>query len=739
MAHLPNLITDLALILGAAAVITVLFKQLKQPLVLGYIIAGFLVGPHFHMFPTITDIENVKIWADIGVIFLLFGLGLEFSFKKLVKVGGTAAITAIIEVSAMLLLGYTMGRMLGWSSMDSLFMGGILGIASTTIIIRAFDELGVKSQKFTSVVMGVLVIEDLVAVVLLVLLSTVAVSQQFSGGEMISSVLKLAFFLVLWFLAGIFFIPTLLKKTQHLMNNETMLIVALALCLGMVILATLAGFSAALGAFIMGSILAETLQGKKIEHLLQPVKDLFGAVFFVSVGMLIDPQMMVTYIIPILIGTLLLLTGKPLFVIAGALISGQPLKTSVQSGMSLSQIGEFSFIIATLGLSLGVTADFLYPVAVAISVVTAFTTTYMIKFSEPFYNFLSKKLPQKWMAGLSRYSSGAQSINTAGNWKKVLRSYSINIIIYSVLIISIILLSTRFIQPFFHDRAWNSLLTVSVTLLLMAPFLWALSVKRFQKEAHANLWLKTPYRGPLIMLELLRMGLAIFFIGLLCDMLFSPATAFLVTLLIILLLITFSKKIQTYYNNIEARFLQNLYQKELTQLQPAEDELAPWDAHIAYFEVHPDAPLAGRTLEDLSLREKFGINIAMIERGSRYIMAPERNERLYPADMLTVIGTDEQLNAFRTYAEYKPETVNKLRQKKEVILKQLSIQQDSGWIGKTIRESTLREKTKGIIVGIERKGERMLNPPSSLVFEENDIVWIVGNVQRLMIIANEKR
>lgn len=739
MTHLPHLITDLALILGAAAVTTLLFKKLKQPLVLGYIIAGFLVGPNFNVFPTITDIENVRIWADIGVIFLLFGLGLEFSFKKLIKVGGTAAITAIIEVGAMLVLGYLMGTLLGWSMMDSLFMGGILAIGSTTIIIRAFDELGVKSQKFTGVVLGVLVIEDLVAVVLLVLLSTIAVSQQFSGGELATSVLKLIFFLILWFVAGIFFIPTLLKKSSHLMSNETMLIVALALCLGMVALATYVGFSAALGAFIMGSILAETLQGQKIEHLLQPVKDLFGAVFFVSVGMLINLDLMIEHYVPILIGTILLLIGKPLFVTIGALISGQPLKTAVQSGMSLSQIGEFSFIIATLGITLGVTADFLYPVAVAISVLTAFTTTYMIRFSEPVYNFLSKRLPAKWTADLSRYSSGMQSINTAGNWKKVLRSYSINMVVYSVLILAVIFLSTRYIAPLFNNLAWKSLITLSVTLLLIGPFLWALSVRRFQKEAHANLWLRPIYRGPLIMLEVLRIGLALFFIGLLCDTLFSPTTAFIVTIAIIGLLVMFSKKLQAYYNNLEKRFLNNLYQNELAAEEPDTDVLAPWDAHIAYFEVHPDSKLSGQALETLELREKFGVNIAMIERGSRYLMAPVKGELLFPGDVLTVIGTDEQLNQFRLYAEYKSGTVNKVRQKREVALKQLSVQLHSEWIGKSIRESAIREKTKGIIVGIERDGERLLNPPSTMVFEEHDIVWIVGNVQRLLVIAPESK
>src|SRR5687767_4307328 len=289
MAHLPNLIIDLALILGAAAFITLVFKWLKQPLVLGYIIAGFLVGPYFKWLPTINELPNIRIWAEVGVIFLLFSLGLEFSFKKLLKVGGSASITALVEVVVMVVIGFGVGRALGWSSMDSLFLGGILSISSTTIIIRAFDELGLKTKKFAGLVFGVLIVEDLVAIVLMVLLSTVAVSRQFAGAEMMLSILKLVFFLVIWFLMGIFLIPTCLRKVRHLVSNEMLLIISIALCLMMVVLANAVGFSPALGAFIMGSILAETTKAEKIEHLVMPVKYLFGAIFFVSVGMLIDP------------------------------------------------------------------------------------------------------------------------------------------------------------------------------------------------------------------------------------------------------------------------------------------------------------------------------------------------------------------------------------------------------------------------------------------------------------------
>ena len=740
MNHLPQLITDLGLILGAAGIITLLFKWMKQPLVLGYIIAGFLVGPNFHVFPTIADIESINTWAEIGIIFLLFGLGLEFSFKKLIKVGGTATITAIIGVSSTILAGFFIGRILGWQTMDCLFMGGILGISSTAIIIRAFDELGVKPRRFASVVTGVLVIEDLVAVLLLVLLSTLAVSRTFSGTAMISSVLKLAFFLVLWFISGIFLIPTFLKRTRRLMNDETMLVVSLALCFGMVFLASRAGFSSALGAFIMGSILSETFQGARIEHLLKPVRDLFAAIFFVSVGMLIDPAMVSAHIVPITLGTLVMLIIKPIFATTGAVISGQSLKTAIRAGMTLSQIGEFSFIIAALGLSLKVTSGFLYPIAVSISVVTAFTTPYMIRLSDPVQRYIDKWLPQPWRVRLQSYSSGAQSISGISDWRRILRAYGTNIVVYSVLLLSIIFLMLRYVQPMLTKYHWGSGLTVGTGLLLMAPFLWALAMRRSHKEAFGNLWLHNRFKGPLAMMELLRIALALFFVGFLMDQLLSTVYALLISAATVLILVIFSRRIQAFYDRIETRFIANLNQKENMEREKTSPDLAPWDAHISLFDVTADSVLAGNSLLDMKLRERFGVNIAMIERGSRMIITPARTDQIYPGDVLSVIGTDDQLERFRKFMEPKESEVkkSKLQQRQDVALRQLVIHEGSSFLHKNIRESGIRERTKGIIVGIERSGKRMLNPDSATVFEPGDIIWIVGNIRRLQVLLNEE-
>ncbi|WP_232065150.1 cation:proton antiporter domain-containing protein [Rhodocytophaga rosea] len=635
MAHIPRLILDLALILGAAGATTLIFKKLKQPLVLGYILAGVMVGPNFPLFPTIADSETIRIWADIGVIFLLFGLGLEFSFKKLVKVGGSASITGLVEIAAMLILGYLCGQWLGWSTMDSLFLGGIIAISSTTIIIRAFDELGLKTQSFARLVFGILVIEDLVAILLLVLLSTLAVSRQFAGVELVFSILKLSFFLTLWYLAGIYLIPTFLRRTSRLISNETLLILSIGLCLLMVVLVTQAGFSAALGAFIMGSILAETLYAEKIEHLMQPVKDLFGAIFFVSVGMLIDPKILLQYAGPILLLSMVVILGKSIHVTLGALLSGQPLKQSLQTGMSMTQIGEFSFIIATLGLSLNVTSKFLYPIAVAVSAVTTFTTPYLIRLSEPLYQWIEKRLPRRWKSLLDNYSSSTQTITVVSDWREVLRTFAGILITNSVVIIGIVLLSTKIISPFIQeklfDSLWTEILTAICALSLMAPFLWALSVRKIRTHSYNTLWKNQRYnRGPLVVLEMGRIGTGIVLVGFLLDQLFSPTVALVgAIVLIVIVLPVFTQKLQATYARIEKRFLYNLHAREFEKKNLASKSLLPWDAHIAHFEVSAESEGIGRTLTELSYREKYGVNIAQIERGNKIIHAPRAMSRSF--------------------------------------------------------------------------------------------------------------
>lgn len=735
MIHLPVLIADLGLILAAGGITTLIFKRIKQPLVLGYILAGLLVGPHFKFVPTVSDQANITIWAEIGVIFLLFSLGLEFSFKKLVKVGGSSSITALVEIIGMSVIGFIAGYLMGWKTMDSIFLGAVLSVSSTTIIIRAFDELGVKHKKFANLVFGALIVEDLAAILIMVMLTTIAVSQQFAGVEMLTSILKLSFFLILWFLGGIFIIPTFLKLTKKLMNDETLLVVSLALCLTMVLLAVKVGFSPALGAFIMGSILAETTQAEKIEHLTKSVKDLFGVIFFVSVGMLIDPNILIQYWKPVLIITAITIIGKLITTGGGAMLSGQPLKTSVQTGMSLTQIGEFSFIIATLGLSLKVTSDFLYPITVAVSAITTFTTPYLIKHSEGFYNILLKVLPQKWIDAISRYSSSAAGITTLSDWKVLLRAYIFNTIIHSVIIIAIVVLASRFLHPFIIDYISDGrnglIMSVIISLFLMAPFLWALSIRRVQKTAYSHLWLNKRYtRGPLVAIELFRIALGIFFVGLLMYEFFDTWIASVIALFLIISgMFIFSRRLQSFYDKLENRFMLNLNARENQRNKPG---ILPWDSHLLALTVAPESVLVGQTLVDLSIREKYGINIALIERGKIMIPTPGRDERLYPNDKVLVIGTDDQLASVKELFEGRmDESETSDFPKQDMSLQKVIINQSSPVFGQSIRSSGIREKTQGLVVGVERNGERLLNPASDFVFENGDIVWIVGNDKRI--------
>lgn len=727
MIHLPGLIIDLAIILGAAAVITLIFKKLKQPLVLGYILAGVLVGPNFKLFPSITDISGVHVWAEIGVIFLLFSLGLEFSFKKLVKVGAASSATAVFEVISMLILGFFTGKMLGWSKIDSIFLGGILSISSTTIIIRAFGELGIKKQKFAGLVFGVLVVEDLVAVLLLVLLSTLAVSQHFASAELMISFLKLGFFLIMWFLAGIFLIPTFLKKTRKLMDNETMLLVSLTLCFFMVIVAVKIGFSAALGAFVMGSVLAETTSAERIERLTASVKALFGAIFFVSVGMLIDPAMLRDYAGPIIIISLVTVFGKMISTTTGALLSRQPLKHAIKAGMSLSQIGEFSFIIATLGLTLKVTSDFLYPVAVAVSAVTTFTTPYLIKLSEPFYKLIEKILPEKITNAHNEISPA--EIQSGNGFRRILGTYALVLGTNSVIILAIIFVSVNFLYPFLEAKTgnymFNIITTNMITVTLMSPFLWALSMKKIVPTTSYSFWLNLKFRAPLVIAgEIIRISLALFFLYFLFSQLFFTHKALFIVLAIsVVVIIALSKYLKTLYLFIEQRFVANLNARELETGKPMNETL-PWNVHIEKFEILPESAFAGKTLEQLQLRKKYRINLVMIERGEIKIPMPGKDERLFPGDNISVISTSEHLEQFGKELEtsiIQPrEGVNN-----EMLLQKFTVNSDSPLIGRTIHESGIRQQTMGLIVGIERNDSRILNPDSTATFLTNDVVWVV--------------
>ena len=749
MGHLPGLIEDLALILIAAAITTLIFRRLKQPLVLGYIIAGFLISPHLSLTPTVADPQNIETLAEMGVIFLLFSLGLEFSFKKLIRIGGSASITALVEIIFIMIAGFYLGRWMGWRQMDSLFLGGMLASSSTMITIKAFEELKIKTQQYVRVVFGVLVVQDIVVVLLMVLLSTVAVSREFQGAEMVFTVAKLVFFLILWFITGIFLLPSLLRWAKKLLDEETLLILSLGLCLGMVVVATQVGFSAELGAFIMGSILAETTKAEKIEHLLKPVKDLFGAIFFVSVGMLIDPQAIIAYRWPVLWVTLLILFGKLFSTVLGAVLSGQPLKQSIQVWMSMAQVGEFTFIGATLGLTLGVTSNFLFPVAVGASAITTFTTPYMIKFSEPLFQFVEKRMPASWLRRLHNYSSSTQNIQAENRWKTVMMSYLKIVVTNGIILLALMLVSVKFFIPFLNSNIENNLLrsviVLVVTLGIASPFLWALMARKPDNTAYKELWIQKKYsRGPLLMLEISRVVAGMLLIGFWVDRLFTTTIAILVAVpLIIVVLILFSNKIQHFYQRIEGRFLTNLNARQLAEKQRLRDEeiyknrlrppsdLSPWDAHMIGLEVNPHAEYIGKTLTELAWREKYGINIAYIKRGDNLIYAPNRYTRLLPFDDVGIIATDDQMQKFKPIFEEAHSLEINEKRTEDIILQKMVVDENNQLKGLTIRGSGIRERTNGLVVGIERNGDRILNPGSDTTFEWDDIIWIVGEREKI--------
>lgn len=747
MTHLPPLITDLALILICAGITTLLFKKLKQPLVLGYIVAGFVASPHLKFTPSVVDGESIKVWSEIGVVFLLFALGLEFSFKKLMKVGGSAIISSCSVIGFMSLIGVFLGWCFGWGRMDSLYLGGMLAMSSTTIIYKAFDDLGLRQKRFAGLVLSILIIEDILAIVLMVMLSTIAVSKNFQGSELIGSILKLIFFLILWFVVGIYLIPMFLRKFRKLMSDETLLIVALALCFGMVVLASKVGYSPAFGAFIMGSILAETIESEHIEKLVSPVKDLFGAIFFVSVGMMVDPHMIVTYIVPIIVLVVAIIVGQTVFGSFSVLISGQPLKTAIQSGFSLTQIGEFSFIIASLGMSLGVIKPFLYPIIVAVSVITTFTTPYMIRLSEPAYNWVLPHIPVRWLKLIETYASGKDSINHESLWRDLLLAIVRITLIYSVLTIAVLIISLNIIVPVITELLpgiSGKLLAAFITILIISPFLRAIVMKKNRSIEFKQLWADSRFNhAPLIATIVVRVTIAILFLVYVIGHLFEASTALEVGIAIVLItLMIFSRLLKKQSIVLERTFVQNLRSKDFLKEYMGEKlpayagKLIDRDLHLSDFVVSPDSSWAGKTLSELDLGKKYDVHVVSILRGTQRLNIPGGEARIFPGDSLQVIGTDEQLALFCAKAN---EVDDRLRvddfDKREMHLKQLYIDDNSPFVGLSILESEIRDKYKCLVVGVESSLDDSLHSPDIYTpLQIGDTLWVVGEDKQLKLL-----
>lgn len=744
MSELPSLVKDLALILVVAGIVTLVFKRLKQPLVLGYIVAGFLVSPHMPYLMSVVDKADIQTWADIGVIFLLFSLGLDFSVKKILRTGAAPVIAACTIIFCMMALGVIVGYSFGWKEMDCIFLGGMLAMSSTTIIYKAFSDMGLTQKGFASTVMSVLILEDILAIVMMVMLSTLASGASPDGVQVVGSILKIGFFLVLWFVVGLFVIPLFLRSVRKILNNETLLVVALGLCCLMAVVSTQVGFSAAFGAFVMGSILAETVEADKIIRLVDPVKNLFGAVFFVSVGMLVNPKILAGYAVPILLLVLAILAGQAVFGTLGYLLGGQTLKNAMRCGFSMAQVGEFAFIIASLGLSLHVISDFLYPVVVAVSVITTFLTPYMIRAAEPCYDIVIRFLPKRWVRRLTHIQTGASPGNAAADslWKVLARKMLLNTLVYGILSSAVIAIMFSTVLPVcrLFSVEWTgshwagNAVCGFLTVAFVSPFLRSIVMKQNHSEAFKALWTgRRINRLPLIATILARVVIAVSFIFYICNYLTRFQNALMIAIAVgILVLMILSRRLKKRSITLERLFIQNLRSRDIkAQLQGKKkplfaDHLIDRDIHIANLELPDDSLWAGRTLRSLQLRNRFGVHVSSILRGSHRMNIPNGNTILFPGDKLQAIGDDEQLTLFShaMKAELQPEDTD--IEKHEMKLRCFTVSKTSPFIGKTLRDSGIRDKYNCMVVGVDEGQKNLTLITPSRCLQAGDVLWIVG-------------
>lgn len=749
MSELPELVQDLALILVVAGFVTLLFKKLKQPLVLGYIVAGFLVSPHMSYTMSVVDKDDIQTWADIGVIFLLFSLGLDFSIKKILKMGASPIIAACTIIFSMMLLGVIVGHSFGWKEMDCIFLGGMVAMSSTTIIYKAFSDMGLTQQGFASTVMSVLILEDILAIVMMVMLSTVASGNSPDGVQLLGSIMKIGFFLVLWFVVGLFAIPLFLRSVRKILNSETLLIVSLGFCCLMAVISTQVGFSAAFGAFVMGSILAETVEADKIIRLVDPVKNLFGAIFFVSVGMLVKPQVIVEYAIPILLLVITILVGQALFGTLGYLLGGQTLKNAMRCGFSMAQVGEFAFIIATLGKSLGVISEFLYPVVVAVSVITTFLTPYMIRAAEPCYNILIKHLPKRWVRRLTHIqtNNAGESASTNNLWKVLMKKMIFNTLIYGILSAAVIAIMFSAALPICRNLSikWTGSHWIGnavcgfLTILFIAPFLRSIVMKQNHSEAFKALWTdRRINRLPLTATILARVLIALSFIFYICNYLTRFKNALMIAVAVgLLILMLLSRWLKKRSITLERLFIQNLQSRDIEAQKQGKkkplfaNHLIDRDIHIANLELPDDSLWAGKTLYSLKLRNRFGVHISSILRGSKHINIPNGGTILFPGDKLQAIGNDEQLTKLSKAmkAELQP-TITDI-EKHEMKLRSFTISKTSPFIGKNLKDSGIRDEYSCMVVGVDEGQKNLTLITPSRCLQAGDVLWVVGEEKDL--------
>ncbi len=728
--HTNGLIADLAWILLLGAIVTLLFKKMKQPVVLGYILAGFLASPKFVYLPSISNLDNIEFWADLGIVVLMFTLGLEFSFKKLMNSGSSAVITALIIICGMTFAGFGVGKILQLNSINCIFLGGMISMSSTTIILKTLSDLGLRQKKFASLVLAVLIIEDLFAVLMLVLLSSLAMGNV-EGKDLLFSVGKLLFFLIIWFVVGVYVLPTFFTRVKSYLNSETLLVVAMGLCFSMAIFSVMCGFSLELGAFVMGSILAGTMVAESMEKVVQPVKDLFGAVFFISVGMMVDPAILATYWSEILLLAVVVIVGMIVFGTLGMLATGQSLKVAIESGFTLTQVGEFSFIIASLGMSLGVLQESLYPIIVAVSVITIFTTPYFVKMSQPAYSFVERHLPKGLTFLIDRYSKQVTDASeTKRLWHEILSRYMWRIVLYSVVLLAIVLVSRQFLFPLCEDYLgeWGRLSATVITFVCMLPFLIALSFSGTKPDEKKRLHdAASFYAVPLVAMRIIRYLITLLFIVYLMTIAYNSMIAWVTGLIGFGLIMAFaSSKLITSYGHMEEKFINNLNIRENTRLG-LNNKLVS-DLHQAFIEVGQCTPFVGDKLKDSGLRSDYGVSVSSIQRGDMFIPLPSIDARIFPGDVLGVIGNDEQIKKLNDDIESSERAVKSLTvTQPEIVLRSIKLSANSPIINVPLGKTNLRTDFYSMIVKVQRGEDEFEQPDSTTVLREGDIVWVVGD------------
>jgi len=767
MENVPALVQDLALILFCAAIMSLIFKKLNQPVVLGYIVAGFLAGPYMPYTETIVDIESIKTWAEIGVIFILFTLGLEFSFKKLLKIGSAPIIAVVTSLLCMTAIGFGVSAIFGWGTMDGLYLGGMLAMSSTSVIIKSFDDLGLKQQGFATKVFSVLILEDIIAIILMLLFGMMGEDGNVNGEEILSQIWWMVFYLVVWFVSGIYLIPLIIKKAKRFLNNEMLLILSLSLCFIMVILASKAGFSSAFGAFVMGSILAETTESEHIEKVISPIKDLFGAIFFVSVGMMIDPAMLVEHWVPILVLTLVMLILRSSVDSFSFMLGGVSVKESIHCGYSLAQVGEFSFIIAALGVSIGAIEDFLYPIIVSVSVITTFTTPFMIKLADPVSKFVEPLFPEKFKKESTRNESAADPNNTDKNWRNIVKESATVMLIYAVLGIALSLICDTYLYPYLEDvltkKIWlkivalfpetstihNYLISVDlaklVTLIIalsgLLLFIKPLLSKGLYDEKFWKIWNdKNIKRAPLVFTIILRYLLAVTIVSSTIGYLYQSTHAVIAGMVFFVILYFISrKKVNKRIAKMENIFQENLNAKEDAKKPKYSGEKLEKNVHLSEVSIPMNSIWCGQTIKEANWGNKFDVHIASIIREGGRLNIPEPNTTIFPGDKIQIIGTDVNLKKFAktlTQDEYKipikSTTIDNILQ-----LTRIAIPENSIYNNTTVASCNIREDFHCMLIGIDRGESQLIKPKPDVEIFSGDVILVVGESNDIKLLQQK--